>query len=265
MNSGLPSVRSWIRPAKPGGNACSGKLQRDISLDRRLAQVDRRRSRGTGRAPSRSSFNDEERMLRLRQLRRTARRDDQQARVVEPPRQVAEQVRRRRIRPVHVVEPQHDRLHPPDLFEERGDLALQALLRSRRPFRRPAAPPTNRCSDGGISCTYQLGASARIRRVQAAKLLVPLQAVERFEHRQVGFGAGQPLRASASSDAHGFAAFLQLLTNASTSVVLPTPASPETTTMRALPRCARSNSWLQRRELVFAPDDVRARRRAGAA
>jgi hypothetical protein len=67
-------------------------------------------------------------MTRLRQLRRPAGHDHQEPRAVEPPRQISKKVRRRWIGPVHIVEPQHDRLQPPDFFEQRADLALEPFL-----------------------------------------------------------------------------------------------------------------------------------------
>ena len=49
---------------------------------------------------------------------------------IDAPRQVTEEVRRRRISPVHVVEAQDHRMHPRDFFDQRRDLTLQALLRA---------------------------------------------------------------------------------------------------------------------------------------
>ena len=49
-------------------------------------------------------------VARLAQLRGARRHDDEQTRVVEPPRQVSQEIGRRRVGPLHVVEPEHDRL-----------------------------------------------------------------------------------------------------------------------------------------------------------
>ena len=105
------------------------ELQRDVALDRRFVQVGRRDF--AAEAPRHEvELQREERMSRLRQLRRADRGDDQQSRVVQPPGQVADEIGRRRIGPVQIVEPQHDWLHPPGLFEERGDFPLEPLLRA---------------------------------------------------------------------------------------------------------------------------------------
>ena len=99
---------------------------------------------------------------------------------------------------------------PRDLFEQRGDFALQALLRAADGIGRQARRGRVVAADGGMICTYQLGASARISRERLPMLLVALQAVEHLEHRQVGFAAGEPLRAAAAADPDRLAALLEL-------------------------------------------------------
>ncbi len=86
-------------------------------------------------------------------------------------------------------------------------------------FSRSCEPPTvsaaSRAADESFSRRrHQLGVPARRERAnetrQAAELLVLLQALERFEHRQVGFAAGEPFGAAAAADADRFAALLEL-------------------------------------------------------
>ena len=97
----------------------------------------------------------------------------------------------------------------PDLFEQRADLALEPLLRAADGFR---GQPRGR--GVVVRRRHELRVPARGERAdqprQAPELLVLLQAVERFEHGQVGFAAGQPLGAAAASDPHRLAALLEL-------------------------------------------------------
>ena len=127
---------------------------------------------------------------------------------VDAARQVAEQVGRRRVRPVHVVEAEDDGLHPRDLVEQRRDLPLQPLLRAARGVGgqpRGRRVVRRRRHDLHVPAWRERADEAR----QAAELLVALEAVEHLEHRQVRFAAGQPLRAAAAPDAHGVAAVLE--------------------------------------------------------
>ena len=212
-----------------------------IPLDRRFAEI---RRRDLAAEPTRQEveLQRQERVARLRQLRRPCGRNDEEPRAVQSSGQIAEEVGRRRIRPVHIVEPQHDGLQPAGLFEQRRDLALEPLLRAARRLGGKARRGRI-VLEGGMSCAYQLGASARTRRVRLPSCSFRWRLssasrtgryaslpASRSEHRPRPTRAGSP-RASSSA------------TKASTSVVLPAPASPEMTTMRAFPRCARSNSW----------------------
>ena len=77
-------------------------------------------------------------MLRLCELGRPARGDDEQPHVVDAVRQVPNQVGRGRIRPVQVVETQHDGVHARDFLQQRGNLPLEAFLRPDRDVSREA-------------------------------------------------------------------------------------------------------------------------------
>ena len=113
--------------------------------------------------------------------------------------QVPDEVSRRRIGPVHVVEPEHDRLHPSGFFEQRRDLALEPLLRPARGF--GGQPRRGRIVLGR---RHELRVPARRERAdearEAAKLLALLQAFERLEYGQVSLASGEPLGASAAAD-----------------------------------------------------------------
>ena len=181
-----------------------GELQREIPPDGRHVEVPRR-DLAAQVVRDEVVLEREERMVRLRQLRRPRGHDQQHPHVVDPARQVAEKIRRRRIGPVHVVEAEDDGLHPRDLLEERADLALEPLLRSARGVGRQAARRRivlRRRHDLRVPAGRQRAHQPR----QAAELFVVLKAVEHLEHRQVGFAAGQALRAAAAADAHRVAA-----------------------------------------------------------
>ena len=97
-------------------------------------------------------------------------------------------------------------------------------------------------SDGGMICAYQLGASARIRRAMlpSCSFFCRLSSASRIgRYASVPASRSEqrprPMRTGSCCSSSCFR-------NASTSVVLPMPASAEITTSRPLPRCARSNS-----------------------
>ena len=117
--------------------------------------------------------------------------------------------------------------------------------RTRRPRASsvPATPPgasTRRSAidDSSIERVADLQVPGRRDRLhQALQRLAagPVQeAVERLENRQVGFGAGQPLRAAAARDDRALGPGVSSARKSSTRLVLPMPASPETPRIRLL-------------------------------
>ena len=187
--------------------AVIGELHREVAPDRVFVEV-------SGHDLAARAVRDqvelqrEERVLRLRQLRRAARDDDEQPHVVDPVRQVSDQIRRRRIGPVHIVEAQDHRMHARDFFEQRRDLPFQALLRTARGVGRKArgrGVVLRRGHDLDIPARRKRANQAR----EAAVFLVALQAVEHLEHRKIGFASGEPLGTAAAADPHGFTAILE--------------------------------------------------------
>ncbi len=174
-------------------------------------------------------------MPRLRQLRRARRQHNQHPRRLDPPRQISNQIRRRRIRPLHIVNRDDQRMTPRRFLDERADLALQALLRSgRRLGDETRARRSVARGRRDLHAPARRDGSRQAR--QAAEQLIVLQAVEHFEHRQIRLASSQPLGTAAASDAD----------------------------RRALPREPRKKRFDQRRlaDARFARDDDDA---AGAA
>ena len=184
------------------------ELQREVPADRGFVEMSGR-DLAAPAARDQVELQREKRVLRLRQLRRAARDNDQQPHVVDPVSQVSDQIRRRRIGPVHVVEAQDHRMHARDFFDQRRDLALQALLGADRGVGREARGRgvvlRRRRHDLHVPARRERANQAR----QAAVFLVALQAVEHLEHRKVGFASGEPLGTAAAPDPHGFTAILE--------------------------------------------------------
>ena len=164
MNSGLPSVR------------CVDHARRILRETRAPETAAPRSARPPPRRACQAHdlaayavcdeilLQRQKRVPRQRQLRLPARRDDQHAHAVQPAREIADQIRRRRIGPVHVVEPEHDRI-----AGARASSSSAQISRLSRSCEPPSVSAASRAADesfgaGGMICAYQLGASARIRR-----------------------------------------------------------------------------------------------------
>ena len=122
---------------KPFGEGVPGELHRDVTRDRR--DIERAR-RNLAALPvcEQIELYGEKRMPCLRKVRRTRRDDDHRTRVLHPLCEIENQIGGRRIGPVHIVEPQDDRLYPSGLFEQCRDFTFQPFLRAACCFGRQA-------------------------------------------------------------------------------------------------------------------------------
>ena len=162
---------------------------------------------------------------------------------------------------MHVVEPEHDRLHASGLFEQRRDLALEPLLRSAGGF--GGQPRRGRI----ILCRrHELCVPARRERpdeaCEAAKLFAPLKAFERLQYRQIGLAAGQPFGAAAAADARRLATLFELGNEGIDERGFPDAGFARNHDHPGFAPPGALELVVHRRELVFTPDDVRARRQA---
>ena len=142
--------------------------------------------------------NGEERMLRERHVRGPVGRQHEQPHLVEAAGQIVQHVDRD-VRPMQIVEEQDERAQLRRFQEERAELALHPLLRHGR---RVLAHARH-----GVLAGFRVRHLHAPRRRdglderghRAPRRLVQ-QAVERLEHGQDAFGAGEPLRAAAAHD-----------------------------------------------------------------
>jgi hypothetical protein len=107
------------------------KLQPDVSVDCRFVEKPRRHVAAQV-ARHEIELQRQERVARLRELGRLVGRDDEQPPVVEAAREISDQIDRRGIWPMHVVEDEDDGVQPGDFVEERRHFELQTLLRPAR-------------------------------------------------------------------------------------------------------------------------------------
>jgi len=163
---------------------------------------------------------------------------------------------------VHVVEAQNNRLHPAELFEESRQLALESFLRAARRLGRQTCRGrfvVGRRHDLRVPARRECANET----CKAPKLLVFLQTVERFEHRQIRFAPRQPFRASTASDAHGLLLFLELLQECIDECRLAHAGFRGDHDEPPLPALRPLEFVLQRVDLLIAPDDVAGRAAAG--
>ena len=138
-------------------------------------------------------------MLGQRHFRRPVGRQDEHAHVGKSAGQVVQDVDRRDIGPVQVVEEEDDRSRPRDVLEVGADLALHALLRGGQ--RLDAQVCQRRFLDRPRRHLQVPGRSHRLHQGLEGLAAGPVQqAVERFENGQIRFGACQPLGAAAARD-----------------------------------------------------------------
>ena len=176
-----------------------GELQRDVFRDGRWLQV--LKVDLPARAPRlQIELQRQERVLRLDQLRGPIRHHHREAHRGQPVGQISEQVHRRAVGPMEIVEKHHYRLQSRRLLEEGRHLALHALLRSgarlcEHPRRRRVVRRQR----------HDLHVPVRRDRFQhASEVAVALAAQQRvdgLEKRQVRLAAGQPLRTPPACDA----------------------------------------------------------------
>ncbi|HEY7474861.1 MAG TPA: hypothetical protein VH679_07605, partial [Vicinamibacterales bacterium] len=163
------------------------KLQPDVSVDCRFVEKPRRHVAAQV-ARHEIELQRQERVARLRELGRLVGRDDEQPPVVEAAREISDQIDRRGIWPMHVVEDEDDGVQPGDFVEERRHSSFK---RSCDP---PAVAAARRSADdsfsgAGMICAYQLGASILkrqlgvVRRRRGRRL-----RNERVERRERGGG-----------------------------------------------------------------------------
>ena len=97
-------------------------------------------------------------MLRERHVGRAVARHDHQPQVRQPAGQVVQDVDRRDVGPVQVVDEEHQRALPRDLLQERAELALHPLLRPTGARSRSSAD-RRRLGRSVATCTYHVGAT----------------------------------------------------------------------------------------------------------
>ena len=180
----------------------------------------------------------------------------QQPRRLAPSGQQRQRCDRRRVAPVQVFEHQHHRALGGQYLERLGQLPQHARRGGILPLARSRCPCLRRDSAG--RCASQVGAYCR-----------------RHTTRRSPSGA-RPSRPSASSSgryaspapycsmhcprpSHSASAAASCCTQASTSVVLPTPASPVTQTSWRTPCCAWAKQACQLRRLGRAAQQRRRR------
>ena len=208
---------SAAAPDKLGGRfgVDAERRRRRLGLERLQRQLDR----GAAEAE-----------LGHERVRAGARRDDEQARGVPAPHQRAQQLAGGRIRPLQIVDHQQQRSRRRQRLERLDHLAQHPLRR--------------RAPDPGLGH----GRGERRRTGPASSALGPPARQRRRRPRRPArarrAAAGRPHRPSPAprSGRRGRAARPAPSTSASTSVVLPIPGSPVTSTSRRRPRSAASNA-----------------------
>ena len=128
MNSGLPSVRACTSAGERGGKAWLGKLDGQVALDV-LARQELERQLSQNAARLQVAADLQERVLVDAPSRTVDTCEQQHAHALEAPAQVVQQIDRGDVRPMEVVEEHDQRPDARDLLEQRGQLALDALLR----------------------------------------------------------------------------------------------------------------------------------------
>ena len=201
MNSGLPSLRSWTSRAKSDGNACSGncsamyfatateveRARRDLAAHAARDQIELHRT-GTDAGACASSDGRHVAMISRRVV--SIRRARYASRSVVGG---SAQCMSSKHRTTGCIRPSSSNSAASSRFSRSCEPAggLRGQARRRRLV-------VGRRHDLRVPARRNGADQAR----DAAELLVLLQAVERFEDRQVGFAAGEPLGTAAAADAH---------------------------------------------------------------
>ena len=231
MNSGLPSVFAWISDGEARRKARAPGTPAPDTARRRPARGSRAAISSNSPRDRRSSAIAEKRMLRQRHLRTAGSVASTSTRMpAKRPRQVIQDVDRRDVRPVQVVEKDD---HRPCSETSSKSAPSSRFIRScdaASASARSSVIDRLRRSDRVATCRYQVGATRLHHRLRADSPPRPVQqAVERLEDRQIRFGAGQALRAAAARDDRPLGARRQISRRKSSiRLVLPMPASPET-------------------------------------
>ena len=223
MNSGLPSVLAWINRASRFGSAWRGNVGQ-VLPDRILGEVLERKFVAE---PVRLqlALDAFERMVAKDHVHRPVGPDHHQSRRVAPAREIGEQIERRIVAPVQVLE--HAGSRGVSAVSDSSASTISRSMRSR------VAPAT---ADG---------ARTRRRRDERGKLEQPGGRVlaQHLERRSPPRLAAQPRALRAPAERLACAVLLQALAARDpdaaspppsqerlTSVVLPMPASPVTNT-----------------------------------
>ena len=194
-------------------------------------------------------------MAALRQLRWPERRDDQQAHRAEPIGEIAEQVDRRGVGPVQVVE-KHD--HGCSREASSSSAAISRFIRVGDPA--PASASARSADWSSLelrTCAYQFGATLLTTRTRLPWLsdLSRLSSASRngrYASLPASRSEHRPRATRAAPDCPTAAR------NSSTSAVLPRPGSPETvTTDRTLAGLVEGLQQVV--HLAIPPDDARGR------
>ena len=182
-----------------GRKAMLRKLQRQIALEIGAGQ-EGQEDLPAHAAPLELQLHVQERVLTEQQVRRAVGEYQQQSHRRALAANISQQIHGRRIGPVQIVQEQHQRLEARHLLKEGGQLAFEALLRGHLgilPHARKRGVVRHQRRElhvpGRGHDLHHLCDRVAARAVE--------QAVERFQKRQIGFAAGQALRAPPAGDA----------------------------------------------------------------
>ena len=162
------------------------KLERQVALD--VARPEKTQLLLLEHAPPlQLAANPEKRMLREGHVGCAVAEHDHEPQIRQPAGQVVEDVDRRHICPVQVVDEEHQRAQPRDLLQQRAELALHALLRSDR---RALAQLSERCRVGRIRGHLHVPRRCERldQRIERGPVASVHEAVEHLEHRQERLG-----------------------------------------------------------------------------
>lgn len=160
------------------------EFEREVALDVRPLEKAQRQVFEQAARPK-VALDIEKWVLHQRHFRRPVRREHEHAHIGEAAREIVQQIDRRDVGPVQVVEEQNDRLRPRQVLEERAELALQPLLRRRLHLGSNLGDGRLVAHAGG---DLQVpGRRHGLQQLMNRLLDLPMeQAVHRVENREVG-------------------------------------------------------------------------------